>query len=548
MNGYLKRFFAEEPKTTWRGVMIMSGCSGLANGALLGIINGGAAAASESEAKLRYLTLFIIAMSIFCYAKKVSMTSSIRTIEEMLHRLRVRVIQKLRKSELEDVEKFGKGDVYTKISQDTMTVSQSAFFLVNIAQSAIMVLCCLVYVAWLSPWAFVVTVIAIGLALTVYWAHRKNLTENMAEMADKEAELVDVVSHLLDGFKEVRVNTRKNNAVYETYTDVVEESKALKIVANDTFTIEIMFSQVFFYLLIAAIVFVLPQFVPTYSEVVIKTTAAILFIVGPLDMIATTAPLVARSNAALKNLYELEDRIDALPSDSHEFKGPSRYAGFQSIKAQGLCYTYRDEGDGAAFRAGPLDLDIRRGEVIFFVGGNGCGKTTIMKLLTGLYRPEAGALLVDDRAIPPSGVQDYRELFSPIFTDFHLFDRLYGLEDVDPVQVSDLLLKMEIAHKTTFEGGRFSDLKLSTGQRKRLALIAAMLEDREILMFDEWAADQDPHFRRFFYEDLLQEFRTRGKTVLAVSHDDHFWHAADRVIRIDYGRIERIDTVRSRDE
>lgn len=541
-SGYIQRFLREEPKSTWKLVGIMAGASGLANGALLGIINGGAAAASASSAKLQYLALFVVAMVIFCYAKRVSMTASIRTIEDMLQRVRVRIIQKLRVSGLENVERFGKGDVYTKISQDTMTISQSAFFLVNIAQSAIMVVCCLLYIAWLSPWAFVVTVAAVVLAITIYWGHRQGLMEDMNEMSAKEADLVDAVSHMLDGFKEIRVNTRKNDAVYARYGELVDESKALKVKANDTFTIEIMFSQIFFYLLIATIVFILPQFIPTYNVVVIKTTAAILFIVGPLDMIATTAPLVARSNAALKNLFDLEDVIDQIPAEVSTFAEKSRFEGFRRIRTEGLQYTYRDGKGGGLFSVGPVDLEFQRGEIVFFVGGNGCGKTTLMKMLTGLYHAESGKIFVDDEWIDSTAMQDYRELFSPIFSDFHLFDRLYGLEGVEPVRVMNLLKEMEIADKTKFDQGRFTQLKLSTGQRKRLALVATLLEDRDIYLFDEWAADQDPHFRRYFYETILPDLKKRGKLVLAVSHDDRYWSLADRVVKLEYGRIDVVET------
>ncbi len=532
----LHRFLREEKKEAWRLVAILSATCGLANGALLGIINGGAAAASESESKLHYFLLFIVAMLIFCYAKKVSMSRSIHTIEKMLHSLRVRVIEKMRWSELRGVESFSKSDIYTKISQDTVTISQSAFFLVNIAQSAIMVICCLLYIAWLSPWAFLVTVVAVVLSLGIYWGHRQNLAQDMAEMSIKEGELVEAVSHIIDGYKEIRVNKCKNDSVYSHYARLAQESKDLKVNANETFIIEIMFSQVFFYLLIAAVVFVIPQLVDTYSVVVIKTTAAILFVVGPLDTIATTAPLVARADSSLKNIYDLEDRIDALPGkDEEEFQAPSIYEGFSTLSAKSLHFTYRDENDSPLFSVGPVDLEVKKGEILFFVGGNGCGKTTLMKLLTGLYRPDSGEMRVDGTCVEPACYQDYRELFSVIFSDFHLFDRLYGLEGVADEVVTEYLKKMDIAHKTRYEEGRFTRLDLSTGQRKRLALISTLLEDRPILMFDEWAADQDPHFRKHFYEKIIPDLRDSGKTILAVSHDDNYWHVADRVLKMEYG-------------
>ena len=126
-------------------------------------------------------------------------------------------------------------------------------------------------------------------------------------------------------------------------------------------------------------------------------------------------------------------------------------------------------------------------------------------------------------------------MFSTVFTQFHLFDRLYGLDGVADEEIMAILESLQIADKTRVENGRFTNLELSTGQRKRLALAICLLEDRDILVFDEWAADQDPHFRRHFYEVVLPELKARGKTIIAATHDDRFWHLADRVIRMEYG-------------
>jgi putative ATP-binding cassette transporter len=134
-------------------------------------------------------------------------------------------------------------------------------------------------------------------------------------------------------------------------------------------------------------------------------------------------------------------------------------------------------------------------------------------------------------------VQNYRELFSTVFSQFHLFDRLYGMEDTDPELVQATLEEMQLSGKTRFEAGRFTDINLSTGQRKRLALAVTLLENKEILVFDEWAADQDPHFRKYFYEVVLKRLKDEGKTVIAVTHDERFWNHADRVIKMEYGSI-----------
>ena len=195
-----------------------------------------------------------------------------------------------------------------------------------------------------------------------------------------------------------------------------------------------------------------------------------------------------------------------------------------------------DSAGLTTFTAGPLDFTLRRGETVFMTGGNGSGKSTALKLLCGLYRPDGGRILCDGTPIDTDNRQQYREIFSGVFTDFHLFDRLYGI-DADPGDVARLIARMELSDKVGFEKGRFSTSDLSTGQRKRLAMIVALLEDREVYLFDEWAADQDAHFREVFYGEMLADFKARGKTVVAVTHDDHYWDRCDRRVALDLGMI-----------
>jgi len=166
-----------------------------------------------------------------------------------------------------------------------------------------------------------------------------------------------------------------------------------------------------------------------------------------------------------------------------------------------------------------------------------CGKTTFLKLLTALYRPTRGGIKVDDLEIGPTNVRSYRNLFSAIFSDFYLFEKLHGLSAADPERVNALLRLMQISDKTAFSEGRFTNINLSTGQRKRLALVVSYLEDKPVYVFDEVAADQDPEFRKYFYETLLPEMKSAGKTVVVVSHDDRYFRAGDRVLQMDYGKL-----------
>lgn len=526
----------------WKRALTVAALAGLANAAILAIINRGAAIASTDTGveNFRLLLLFLICMVGFYLGKRFALIQSSVAVERMLERRLLRVYNKIRHADLELIESLGRGELYTRISQDTGLISQSGLILVNAAQQSFVLTFCLAYIAWLSLAAFIATVVLIAIGTLYYFQHARSFQDLLSQLNRREAELVDAVGNMVDGFKEVRLNRQKSDAVYRTFAGVAAAVRNLKIDAQISFCVDIMFSDIFFYSLLSVVVFLLPRLVPTYAAVVLMITAAILFIIGPMQMVVQAQPVLERARAALTNLYSLEDQLDAAQKEPLEWPADAPdFRSFHTIGLEDIVYTYPARaGVGGGFSVGPLRLRIERGETIFFVGGNGSGKTTLLKLLTGLYLPQQGGIRVDQTLLGRHNVQAFRELFTTVFGQFHLFDSLYGLEGVDPARVEQVLAALELTGKTTFENGRFTDLNLSTGQRKRLALAVCLLEDREIMVFDEWAADQDPHFRRHFYEVVLRDLKARGKTLLVVTHDDRYWSFADRVVKMDFGKFQ----------
>jgi putative ATP-binding cassette transporter len=251
-------------------------------------------------------------------------------------------------------------------------------------------------------------------------------------------------------------------------------------------------------------------------------------------------PMIAKVEAAIADLYRLEDRLDTAAAHAEGPTAAAPRTGFTGIEARGLCFRYLDADGAVLFEVGPFDLTLSPGELLFIVGGNGSGKSTLLKLLTGLYRPDRGELRLDGRTLTNADYPGYRSLFTSVFTDFHLFERLYGIDDLDPERVNHWLRLLEMDRKTQYGESGFTNLDLSTGQKKRLAFIAAVLKDRPICVFDELAADQDPQFRRRFYEEILPSLRAEGRTLVCVSHDDRWFHVADRVLTMRDGRIDAV--------
>ena len=535
----LLQFLDENSEYPRRRVMIFAVISGLANGMLLAVVNHAASLAGEFAAgsgiQIYLLAIYTIILIIFIYTKKYTLEQAAIMVEHVLRKVRIRIMDKVRNTELPFIESTGHSEIFNCLSHDTEQISVSASTVFASMQAGIMLIFAMLYIAWLTPSGFAVTVGAIVLGVWAFELRRVSIMRDMELAVKREVVFFESVNHTLHGFKEIKLNSAKSRGLHDYQGLIASEVEELKIRSGISSVFVTMFSQVFFYVLIAIVLFVWPYFELPEPDVIIKLTASILFIIGPLELLVGSLPLFMKADVAVNNLYALEARLDtATDEDDHqnfEFANEK----FQHIKFSNVCFEYQDVQGVSQFKVGPIDLEFEQGEIVFIIGGNGSGKSTLMKVLTGLYYPSQGNIMVDDEVLDHDLYHNYRELFSIIFTDFHLFDRLYGLEEVDRKKVKSLLAKMELSLKTNYRDGAFTTTDLSTGQRKRLAYVAAMLDDKQIYVFDEWAADQDPVFRKFFYEVLLPELRDQGKTIIAVTHDDKYFSSADRVLKMDEG-------------
>jgi len=215
---------------------------------------------------------------------------------------------------------------------------------------------------------------------------------------------------------------------------------------------------------------------------------------------------------------------------------------WEELELDAVTHSYHREKEDSVFTLGPLSLTFQRGEMVFIIGGNGSGKTTLVKLLTGLYKPESGQLSFNGEPVTDETIESYRQHFSVVFSDFYLFENLLGVDSPElDAKALDYLIELQLDRKVQVKDGHLSTTALSQGQRKRLALLVAYLEDRSIYIFDEWAADQDPQFKEIFYYHLLPALKAKGKTVLVVSHDDRYYQMADRIIKLANGKLQEED-------
>ncbi len=534
----LFEFFSKESDLPQGQIVSVAIISGLANGMLLALINSGAENVLNKNIETHVFLLYLTAFILYTYTQKYALSQASIALEAAIRKVRVRIVDKIRHTELLFIENIGGyTEIYSKLTQDSSIISQAIVFVVFSIQSIVVLIFSLLYIAWLSPLSFLIAIIILG--TTVFWRITTNklATKALKKANQKEIIFFRTLNHILEGFKEIKINHRKSDDVFQQAEQVSIETEQLKVTASIKFIDILIAARVAFYILLPVLVFILPLYSMVSTDIIFKITTATLFIIGPINLITVTEPMLARTNVALNGIYDLETELDnAINSHSDSFitDPPDK---FQMVKFSEVTFNYLDKQGESLFSITPTNLNIQQGELLFIVGGNGSGKSTLLKLLTGLYYPTSGSIYIDDEKIDHTNYQSYRELFAIIFTDFHLFDRLYGLHDIDEKQLKNLLSLMELTRKTKYIDGKFSHLDLSTGQKKRLAFISSVLEDKQIYIFDELAADQDPHFKKRFYEEILLDLKQQGKTVIAVTHDDHYFHVADRVLKMEYGEL-----------
>ena len=523
-----------------RDMVALTIVAGVANGLLVVMINTVAKhVAGNERAGLGVWLTFGAAFCVYYFCNRLALTRSTRIIETLLARLRVDIVDRLRRSELLDVDSIGRSRLYNAITQETNHLSLAFPIMVDAFQQAVLLSIALLYLLCLSPSAFAVFAFTLALSFCFYLLVNERYAATLRRLGAEQADMLNAVGDLVDGAKELRLNAARTSAFNAAFARKSLLTEELLVRAGEFWATLLMVGGVTAFVILGVIAFGFPGVVASDPLLTFELLPVLLFCVGPPARIIGYAPTFIRAKVGLDAILEIQDALTRTSSISPEeaHRHASLFTDFSTIQYAGLRFTYPAQGE-SEFSVGPLDLTVKRGEIIFIVGGNGSGKSTSLRLMTGLFPAATGCIKVDGKPVEGPQIAGFRELFSAVFADFHLFDRLYGLEHVEPAKVRDMIDDLGLTGKVTYNNGAFSETHLSTGQRKRLALIGALLEDRAIYVFDEWSAEQDIDYRRYFYTDVLARLRAAGKTVIAVTHDDRFFHHADRVIKLDLGTVE----------
>jgi putative ATP-binding cassette transporter len=521
-------------------LLLMNILSAIAAISFVWLISAAVQEAAAGRISARLLLMFAITVMLFHVTYIYTLVTASQDTERLIHKLRVRLFDLVRRTDLVTVERIGHASLQGVLTQDTQVLAQVLPMLVIGFQQAVMLLFLAAYLAWLSPLACILAFGLAGLVVAVRFKHVKALRTLMQSAAAAEGRVFDGLTELLHGFKEVRMSGPRADGVTGSLAEASNASRTTNASLKAQWGRNFAVIESMLYALIGLMVFVVPLFVTGYHEVILPATLAVMFIAGPVYTISFVTPLVTQAELALENIETMQERLDAAAEaaacemDGTLGKDPS------SIALNDTVLSYRDKEGCPLFTVGPVTAEFHAGQITLITGGNGSGKSTLLRLLTGLIPLDAGGLLADGVPLATDRMQDYRDRISAIFSDYHLSRRLYCIGDPDPARIRSLLERLDMHNKVTVRDGAFSTIDLSTGQRKRLAFVVAELEDKPVIVLDEWAADQDPHFRRIFYEELLPDLKARGKIVICVTHDDRWFHLADRIYRMNEGRIEDV--------
>jgi putative ATP-binding cassette transporter len=453
--------------------------------------------------------------------------------------LRRDLMRKILSVPLRDLEEIGSPRILAALTDDVFNVTQALLAIPIITVNVAILLGGAAYLG-LSSWKILlaccglILIGAVGYRLIVRSAFRY-----LTLAREEENKLYNAFRALTEGIKELKLHrSRRGEFLSRNIQTATENYQQHNVSAELRFISAQTWSHLLYFTLIGLILFLVPALGTFDRKTLTDYVITTLYLMGPLAGVLSSFSLFGRADVALAKVEELGISLSEHSAEECSFSQANEPISFERLQLRGVVHSYHSEAEDSKFVLGPIDISFQPGELVFLVGGNGSGKSTLAKLLTGLYLPEAGEILLDGRRIDHKNRDHYRQLFSAVFADFYLFDNLIGLSGSElDARARQYLKLLHLNHKVSIKEGALSTIAVSQGQRKRLALLTAYLEDRPFYLFDEWASDQDPYFKKIFYTQLLPELKARGKTVVAITHDDRYFEIADRIIKLDYGKI-----------
>ncbi|RFM33505.1 cyclic peptide export ABC transporter [Chitinophaga silvisoli] len=482
-----------------------------------------------------YIIIFAGIILMFIWVRRTLSLTIINLSQNLFWRMRSEILALILNASYEQLSKR-KDNINTAILHDVNVLTSASFSIIEFFSAIILTLACLIYMSTISLLLLAITMCVAITGVTIYYFSAKRNNRMFQASHKLETRFQKYFKAILDGFKEIYMEPRKGKDIYQLKVrSIGVESRDNNKAAYIGYLNNQITGQILFYILISTVLLYFSFVLGIKAADVVSFVFTLLYLLSSIEVIMVLLPAIMRAKVAATHLMDLKDELDQANFDNPV---PDKFYTkdeFSNIIVEDLEFNYTSTENG--FKVGPINFSLRKGETVFIYGGNGSGKTTFVNSILGLIKPSAGRILFNEVPLTEDNYPEYRTLFSVVFSDFYLFDEIYGNDHINIDKWHYYLELFEIQGKVTLEGNAFSTLELSTGQRKRLALIAALLEEKPVVVMDEWAADQDPYFRKKFYTEIIPLLNKQGITILAITHDERYYHCADRLYKMDYGKL-----------
>lgn len=531
--------------------IVLGALAGIAYSFLIPIVlasiapDGGHLSGVESEidtfltfevAHYRFGSLFIFTCLFILFARTCSQVMLLRISMDVATDLRVRIYHRISAAPINYLERMGASKLTILLTSDINRIVMGARLLPDLLISIVTLVGLLGFLLYMNTpvfWFVMGSIFfgALSYQIPMYWGNRSFLQARAVADCLQES-----IHGLIHGAKELKLNQTKRSKFF-TEMLLANEEATLKLEKRGATVVRaaMSYGDLISFFVIGAVTFIFVNYHTLSKAELVGVVMALLYLTGPVASILNFIPQILLARISLR---QVEYMLAELPEEDCT-SGPTTELSWQTVRFQDVYYRHSNNDASAGFEIGPINLTLARGQITFIVGGNGSGKSTLSKLLTLHYVPSGGQIVFGDTAVHAQTLTQCRDQVCAIFSDYYLFDRLFDAADAQlQSRVNDYLVAFQLDHKVSVENGRFSTLALSAGQRRRLALLVAFLEDKNLYLFDEWAADQDSMFKQVFYEKLLPDLKARNKAVVVISHDDRYFHVADKIVVMEEGRLQ----------
>lgn len=440
-------------------------------------------------------------------------------------------------------------------SEVTKTIITEAHFLVSVLQAVLFIfteILVVVFIYSMMLYANVKITISLTAALATvaillvkFFAKKVKAEGIKREKYQKY--FYEVIHSTLGNFKLIKLQAH-NKKVLEKFSSASHGYAESNIAAGLIGHIpRLLLESIAFGLVIVTVVFIVWRF---KSEIVSFLPIISMFVLGLYRLMPSINRIISSYNSILYNLRAVDIIYDNLNMERENLSDEEvSFDGKISLK--GVSFSYKPEQNILK----DVNLVINKGDKVAFIGKSGGGKSTLVDIIIGLFRPEKGQIYVDDKELSDSNIKKYREKVGYIPQSVYLFDGTVAENvafefEYDESKVREVLQKANILefleespdgiHTNVGEGG----ICLSGGQKQRIAIARALYNDPEILVLDEAtsALDKDTESR------IMNEIYTvsEDKTLIVIAHRLSTLQRCEKVYEIRNGIVSKVENPNER--